>query len=430
MVDTSRVLRDLGPVCESELLLHDLFNPMHLRMTVRFDHQIDDDLIREAWEKTKRVYPILDAVLEFDEGDTAFFRDDRTRIEAQDQSNHMYFAAAKDGCNVPVKTKIPLVPNTEFTANRMIAVSYYGDSVSVGSYHILIDGRGFQMVLGTFVYTYLALYTGHEDERPIVELREGRSPEEYYVPADPQAFYAQEDFAPVPVYWLPLGCKGFWDDDMEYVEGVIWNGTIEVDAADFMRLCKSNKANPSSMIATLLGRAAYALNPEQQKDIVFGFTLSARDALGLKDSIANVVSDGVGYATRDEIEHKSLAEVSQRIRAELDQQRTRDYILTYRRVFETFKRLPSFEQRTITYIGSFSIGDNDAHIAQMSMGTNGCANLYLFQVRDRFVLSLYHGEATQRYLDEFVKIFDELGVKSRITQRSRLADLDASAPVV
>jgi hypothetical protein len=36
------------------------------------------------------------------------------------------------------------------------------------------------MILRTFLYAYLALRTGHEDENPVVELREGRSPQEYY----------------------------------------------------------------------------------------------------------------------------------------------------------------------------------------------------------------------------------------------------------
>ncbi len=429
MVDKGRVLFDLGPIGGS-MLFHDLTNPMHLRISVRLDHTIDDGLIREAWEKTKRVYPIIDSVLEFDVGDKGFYLEDFSRIEQYGDS-HMYLMEPRDedGVNVPVKSKVALVPNTEHTGNRLIAVSYYGDTIAAGTYHALLDGRGWSMVFSTFLYTYLALYTGHEDEKPVVELREGRPLEEYYVPITPELVFSHEDFNPVPMYWLPLGCKGVRDPEVVYEEGTIWTGTIEADFADFMKLCKSNGANPSAMIATLLGRVVYALNPEEQGDIVFGFTISARDHLGLMDSIANVVNGGMSYATRDDIENKPLYEVAQHVRADLNQQRTRDYLLTYKRVFDTYQDAPNFAFHTVTYMGGFTIGDNDKHIVEMGMGTNGLPNLYLFQIKDRFVAALYFGAATQKYLDEFKKVFDELGVKAQITHQQHLVKNDVAVPV-
>ncbi len=428
MIDQGRMLLDCGVALE-HMLLDDIFNPLHLRYTVRLDHAIDDDFIREAWEKTKRVYPILDSVLEFDEGDKTLYLDPAQW--EQHKTDHMYLMKPTSGESHPVKTKVPVGPDTEAAGNRLIAVSYHDDTIWLSAYHSLVDGSGFHKVLDTFLYTYLALYTGHEDEHPIVELREGRALEDYYVAAGPEFVFAQS-YTPVPLYELPPDCVGFYDDDMVEDEGTIWAGTMHIDSADFMQLCKSNGANPSAMIATLLGRVAYDLNPDQREDIVYDFTISTRNLVGLEESIANCVGIGISYATRDDIENKPLAEVAQRIRSELSAQRTHDYFVSLVRDAFTSRRPKDVpvKYRVITYLGTISIGDNDKHVLDACFDTNGCRNVYLLEAGDHFVLSVHHGRATQKYLEGFAKVFDELGVKATIACEAHLADVDAMAPVL
>ena len=409
------------------LFFDDLLTPIHMRNMYRLDHEIDDELLYEAWEKTKRVYPVVDAVLGFDEGEAEQYLD--PQWAAEHAKSHLYIMAPEDDGGHPVKSKKPLAPNTEAVGKRLVAVSYYGNTICATAYHLLIDGGGFNMVLNTFLYTYLALYTGHEDEHPIVELREGRALEDYFVPMEPARVCAQ-DFTVVPLFEPPADVRGFLDEDMCNDEGAMIMGIMEIDGRDFMRLCKSTGANPSAMIAVLAGRAAYELNPDRQEGIVFGFTISSRDVLGVNDSIANAATGGVSYVTRSDFERKPLAEVAQRVRADLNAQRTRDYTLSFIKSMYLEHNMFDFVARPITYMGKFSIGDNDEHVLMAGISTKADANVYMNAVGDRFDLALQYGKATEKYLDEFAKIFAELGVGAKIAVPAHFVALDVKEPVL
>lgn len=411
-MDKSKVLYDLGTMCDT--MAHDFFNPVHLRYTVTLDHDIDDELIKKAWDRTKRVYPIIDGVFGFDSGDASFYLNLRPEEREKYLSDHIYVMKAEGGVNNPVKTKVPVVPATDIVGGRVICISYYERTVSINAYHMLVDGSGLNAIFCTFLYSYLALYTGHEDRNPVVELREGREIKDYYIPASSELVFSQE-YTPVPLYTLPLNCKGFDDEDMVNDGNNIYCGNVSVSAADFMQFCKENGANPSSMICTLLAKAAYALNPDETNDMIFGLTISVKKMLGIEDSIANAVGSAIAYTTRDAVTNNTIAEVSQKIRSEINTQRTKDQYISHFRTFCTYRYGYDFKPRTVTYIGGLNIGDNNKHIVDFNMETNGRSNLYLMQLNDRFILTLQYGMATQKYLNEFNRIFTELGIKSEIS---------------
>lgn len=430
-MDKDRIILDMGTLSGS-LIKHDLFNPIHLRYTVTFDHDIDEELLKKAWDKTKKVYPVIDSVLEFDHGNADFYR--KLAVMKPEEripylSDHMYLMRAEDGVNDPVKTKVPVNPGTQIVGGRIINISFYERTVSISAYHVLVDGGGLNMIFSTFLYSYLASYTGHEDENPIVELTEGRKLEDYYVEADSQLIFAQE-YTPVPLFTMPFMCKGFRDKDM-FNDGInVYSGSVDISAADFMKFCKENGANPSSMLCTLLAKASYALNPEENRNIVFGLTLSARKMLGLENTIANADGCAIAYTSRDDIENKSVADVSQKIRKDLDMQRSKDYYVSYGRLIKTYKVAPDFQAMTVTYVGKVNIGDNNSHIVDFSMETNGDTNLYLMQLNDKFILTLQYGKATEKYLNEFNKIFTEYGIKSEISHPAHYVDKDSNEAVL
>ena len=428
-MDMSKVLFDCGPLAKT-MMGHDLFNPIHLRYTVKLDHEVDGELLKQAWDKTKRVYPIIDAVLKTVRDPSEYMTPEGQKLLHE----HLYLYKADGGSNDPVRTKVPITPGTPVTAGRIMAVSYYGNEVTINTYHTIVDGGGLSMVFGTLLYTYLALYTGHEDERPIVELTEGRDVPEYYQPTMAETICILEDYTPTPMFQLPYNCVGFNDEDMvndgEGPNVRIYAGSLEVPAADFMRFCKANGSNPSSMICALLAEAAYALNPDEQNDIVFGLTTSVRKMLGIEHTIANAVGSAVAYTTREDVETKPIAEVAQRIRADVDSQRNRDYYISQSKLFNMYEATINFKVRTITYVGTFSIGDNDSHICGFSMETNGDSNLYLMQVRDKFILTLQYGRATAKYLDEFVRVFQRYGIEAQIVHPAQYASNDTPMPVL
>ena len=424
-MDKSRVIIDMGLMAES-IIGHDLFNPVHLRYAATLDHEIDAELLAKAWDRTKRVYPIIDAVFGYDHAVTDYYVEHADIIYAKD---HLYLMKPEGGVNDPVRTKVPVIPSTEAVAGRAISVCYYDRTIFISAYHSLLDGGGMTMVFRTLLYSYLALYTGHEDENPIVELTEGRDLSEYYITASPEYIF-KLDYTPVPAYTLPFRCVGFYDKEMVNDNGNIYCGNVALNAADFMRLCKENGANPSAMMCAVLGKTAYALNPDERSDMVFGLTVSTRKLLGLDNSIANVVGSAIAHGSYDELTAPSLAEASQRIRKEIDQQRGKDYYLSFSRLSSTYHLDPNFKFWTVTYVGSLNIGENNGHIVDFNMETNGNSNLYLMQLNDKFVLTLQYGMATQKYLAEFVKVFTELGVKAEIIHPAHHVDKDSPTAVM
>jgi hypothetical protein len=425
VMDKSNVLVDLGTVGEVSLK-HDLENPVHIRCSATLDHDIDDDKIKEAWDRTKRVYPVIDAVLGFEHGDAYFYMDPKAKAKYSD--DHVYLVQTDTGTNEPVKTKVPIAPGTDTVGKRLICISYYERKVSISAYHILTDGSGLNKIFSTFLYSYLALYTGHEDEKPVVELTEGRAPEAYYMASINKFIYSQE-YSPVPLYSLPPDCKGFDDKGLQF-DGNFYVGSVSVPTSDFIKLCKTNGANPSSMLCTLMAKAAYAVNVGETKDIVFCMTLSLKNILGLDNDISNASSFAVTYAAHDDVINGSLAEVSQKIRKEVDMQRTKDYCITYQRSTATYTYIPKFRPRMVTYLGTVNIGDNTNHIVDFSMETDGHFVVYMIQLKDNFIITFQYDNVTENYLNELKNVFNELGIKAEITQPVAKVLIDSQTAVL
>ena len=426
-MDKSNVIADLGLITETTLG-QDLFNPVHIRYTATLDHEIDAELLKQAWDRIKKVYPVLDTVLKLESGDVSFYMDPAVR-EAHTQ-DHAYLIKPESGSNDPIKSKVPVEPGCELCGGRLISITYYERSITISVYHALLDGGGLNIVLTSLLYAYLALYTGHEDEHPIVDLTEGRDINEYYKGATLDNIFSIDDYTPVPMYTLPLNCIGFRDSDMINGKDGVIACTLNIPVDGFIKLCKENGANPSSMMCTLLAKAAYSLNPDVTDDIVFDVTVAVRKILGIDNTIANSVGLAAAYTTRDDIMNKSIAEVSQKIRKDVDIQRTRDYYLSFRRLFATYKHMPLYKSRTVTYIGNLNVGENNNHIVDFNLGTNSLYNIFMMQLNDKFVLALYHGKATEKYMKELIKIFEEYGIKSEIKIPVHTIPNDTKTPVL
>ena len=423
-----KTLVDLGMAHETTMMVDSML-PVHIRDTVTLDHDIDGALLAQAWERTKRVYPIIDAQAGYDRDLSTYREAGGFRTFPHD---HAYLVEAEGGESVPLESEVPVAPGSAAAGGRLLCLSYCGRSITLSCYHAVVDGGGTLKILSTLVYCYLALYTGHEDEHPVVELREGRGVEEYYTTLN-RAFAFAQPYEPSPLYTVPYDTLGFRDADM--VRGgtssvpVAHSGSMDVSASDFMRLCKSSGANPSAMLCALLARVTFDLNPEEATDVVFEVTLSMRDAFGIGDSIANAVGTALAYATRSDLESSSLAEVARRIRADVTSQRGADYYVSYQRVFSMYDRKKLFESRTVTYRGVFDIGENNVHVTDFFCETAGIESVYLTQLNDRFVLTVQHGLATDKYLHGFARLFDELGIQATITHPTYEVAAESNVPV-
>ncbi len=423
-MDKSKILVDRGVI--NNTLKSDLKNPVLIRNTAVLDHDIDDALIVKAWERTKRVYPLIDSCLELEYCDVKDLLDPVKRnLYAK---SHFYLVKPDGGESVPIKTKVPVRPGTDVSGNRLMCVSYFGNTVTLNAYHAFVDGSGMSLIFNTLIYSYLALYTGHEDENPVVQLTEGREISEYYADNLKSIAFLQ-DYTPVPIYTFPHGCKGFLDNDMVNDEN-IYAGTMNVSADEFMKFCKENSVNPSALLCAVSAKAAYAVNPDERSDVVLGMTIALKKMFGLENCISNLSEILYSYVTYDDIVNRTIGETAKKIRRDAEYQRSRDYFISYARLFDSYMQVPMFKPRGVTYMGTLNIGDNNSHIVDFEMETDASNVVFMIQLHDRFILTFQYGKATGKYLDEFRKIFLELGINAEITRPIHYVPKDSQFAVL
>ena len=370
--------------------LMDHYNDIHNRFSAMFDHEIDGALMEKAWEKTIRVYPVIGCVIEM-EGKELFF----------------YKA---DGENKAIKSKAPINPGSELVSGCVITASYYGNKVSVSSYHTMVDGGGLNEIFKTLLYFYLSSYTNVYDEPVGVQTAEGREAQEYYKPVSPDEL---GEFEPVPLHFMPYLRDYAEDPEMDKdEEGNRFFASVRFSADKFIVKCKEIGANPTAMLALLMSRAFYALNPDERKDLFFEITSSVRKTFGAEGCISNCVCNLIAGVEYNDLANGDVRELVKKFRSEVDSQRSDDYIKTFRLFESTYGHNYVNKQITLTYIGKLDIGENTKHIIDFETSANAVQLVTLMQIADEFFLMLQLGTATGKYIDKISELLGEMGIET------------------
>lgn len=387
MENTKKVLLNLGDAERNISWIIDQNNPIHIRFNFELDHDIDYDILKRAWDRTKKVYPLIDCVPKVVDGELLF-------VES-------------DGENLPIESRIPVNPGTEVTAGRVLGLYYYKNKITANFFHTVTDGGGFTEVTRTLLYFYLSEYYGETDNLAGVEVKENRDIDEYYgiVTGD-----MLKDYTPVPLHRFPYGEKFFMDEDMVPDDGKILIGTLEVSADEFIAASKKIGANPSAFLCYLTAKASYLLNPDENRSLAFAMGINVRKIFGMEKSIGNHVSVAKVCISKDDVKSCEPEKVIERIRSDVDYQRTPDYVKYYADFGSSFFIKDLFKAHTVTYLGGFDVGVNTAHIKSVNVVTNATANVFMFQLNDKFRLMLELGKATSKYLDAMLKVMNEMGI--------------------
>lgn len=406
MGSTNKLYLKYGP--RNLLWLMDHYNDIHIRFTAELDHEIDEELIEKAWEKTINVYPCIGCVIEM-EGKELFF----------------YKA---DGENKAIKSKAPINPGSDLVSNCVITATYYGNKVSVSAYHTMVDGRGLNEIFKTLLYFYISSYTKVFDEPVTVQTKEERAPEEYYKTVSPDEL---GEFTPVPLYTMPYLKEYAEDPDMEADEdGSKYFASISFSADAFIGECKKIGANPTAMLAFLTSKAFYALNPKEQKDLFFEITTSVRKTFGAEGCISNCTSDVIAQMCYNDIVNGDEAELVRKFRAEMNSQRSDDYVKTKRQLSSTYELNCVSKKITLTYIGKIDIGENTKHIIGFEMSTNAAQLVMLMQIGNKFLLMLEFGKATGKYINTLDEILTEMGIEVKKASELKKVVTDSDKQVL
>ena len=388
--------------------LMDHFNDIHIRFSALLDHEIDGALMEQAWQRTIRVFPVIGCVIEM-EGKELFF----------------YPAG---GENPAVCSKAPINPGSSMVSGCVITATYYGNRITVSAYHTMVDGGGLNEIFKTLLYFYLSSRTGVCDAPEGVQTAEGRPPEAYYRPVRPDELGS---FTPVPLHTMPYLRDFAEDPDMEAdEEGNRYFASIRFPVAPFIKKCKEIGANPTAMLSLLTAKAFYSLHPEERKDLFFEVTTSVRKTFGAEGCISNCVCNVIADAQYDDVMNGDVRDYVRKIRAEIDSQRTDDYIKSCRLFDSTYGHNYVNKQITLSYIGRLDIGENTKHIANFEMATNAVQLVLLMQLEEDFLLMLQMGKATANYLARMSGLLAEMGIPARAASELHKVVTDSDIPVL
>lgn len=388
--------------------LMDHYNDIHIRFSARLDHEIDGALMDKAWERTIRVFPVIGCVIEM-------------------EGKELFFYPA-EGLNRAVRSKAVINPGSAEVSGCVITATYYGDRITVSAYHTMVDGGGLNEIFKTLLYFYLSSRTGECDAPEGVQTAEGRPPEAYYRPVRPDEL---GDFTPVPLHTMPYLRDFAEDPDMEADEqGNRYFASARFPADLFIRKCKEIGANPTAMLSLLTAKAFYTLHPEERKDLFFEITSSVRKSFGAEGCISNCVCNLLADAEYNDVMNGDPREYARKLRAEMDTQRTDDYVRSWRLFESTYGHNYVHRQITLSYIGRLDIGINTRHIAGFEMQTNAVQLVMLMQMEEDFLLMLLLGKATAKYLERMCGLLNEMGIETRTASEPHIISTDSDVPVL
>ena len=369
--------------------LMDRNNDIHIRYVVTLDHEIDETCIKKAWNKTKRVYPIIDTIL-----------------DVVDWDIYLYTA---DGENPVMHGEQPAMPGSEAVGSRVVTLTVHQNKITLNAFHTLVDGGGLMQIMQTLLYAYLSEYTGETDPSAPVQLDENRDVGEYYRILSEGDL---GDFEPQPLFLYPFKREFVEDEEMgPTADGGRVFGALQFDKGEFLNLCKTYGANPSALLCLWFTRAFYLLHPEERRDVGLAITISDRKTFGMEKYISNCLSMGIlDISYEMAMMSETTADAIAKIRRDIATQRTDDYIKTFWQFESTYGWNHIHRCGLVTYIGTVDIGSLTGHITNFRMETNSCNNVYLTELNESFILMFQFGRVTDSYMNEFKKLLTEAGV--------------------
>ena len=226
-----------------------------VRMKLRLADEIDDDMLKNAVEKTQRRFPYLSL-----------------RMRKNDQE---YYYEENPTPVTVINTDKRISLNSDQTNYHVWAVCYCEDRLYLDIYHGIADGTGMYMVLSTLLYYYCAQRYGVSDSTGIRTLEDPVLLDESTDPIDslPQIDVSAVKRPPVvPAFSLVS------DAGLTASEPVIYD--IEMPEKVFVKFSSAHDASPGTMVSVLFSRAIDDLFPDRDKPLTNSYVVNARPMLG------------------------------------------------------------------------------------------------------------------------------------------------------
>ena len=372
---------------------------LHGTIEVTMDHNVSEEVLRQALTETLEVYPLVNCSLIL--------------------KDNMAYYVQNDKPVVILNQKNGIVPGSEKLNGHFYYVNYYENRITVSISHAVTDGRGFLEFIKTLIYYYCCYYDQKSYDPDGVRINNGIKYEDdeanfFELPFEDMKDVKKETCEKqgfvIPAY------KNKQQQPNVSME-------IVVPSSDFMRIVKENGTNPSIMMFLLFSQVIYKCNPEEEQAVIGRITVDARKALGIPHTIMNC-SLGTHFSVdRKMLEDETISDIAPRLKCSLKKQTSSEYLKQM--VCDLIREkalLPDVKPTvSISYMGTVSFGDCGRHIQSFVMYEGECHKIDFYEFNEGFHFNLHFGNNTEEYGNAMIEILKGYGAQ---VEKSRLRRID------
>jgi hypothetical protein len=407
MIDNREVVFNGGPF--QSYWWADEHEPIHPSIKAELTDAVDPDLLEEAWEAAKRVYPLLDLIPDDYDEEVVFFQG--------------------EGRSRPIRSRESLQLAGDVSLHRGVSLTYFENTITLNAYHSLVDERGLTEVFKTLLNFYISARKKLPAEEAGVMMKENRQPEEYFVQ---NTMLSPKDYNPQPVKLYKDIREIFMDTDIVNGEGCAATaGEMDISAEDFDGLCERTGLSYDECFTYVMARSVYELYPKERRKLAFGIMTDFRSVFDVSDTIAPCSKKMPLVLSHEDVCGGDLSTAVQKIASIRTYQKSDDYIKSHVALENTYSVLNIRNAcMSINFTGTFDIGEKTESIRNLTMTDYSLRSVCMIRLRDTVKTSFQYGVATEKYMNAVVRTLGELGVSANVTAKPYPVPAESDKPVV
>ena len=392
MMNEKKLVFDGGPF--QSYWWADEHEPYHLNVRVTIDEIVDGEALAKAWEKTKRVYPLVACV-------------------PDDEDEKIYFYAGEKPAP-PVQSAKMIKPGSETVMREGFALSFCEDVVTLSAYHSLADEIGLLEILKTLICFYGSQRFDKSETVTSAMTKENRKPEEYFVQ---NTVLATKDYRPCKVVLYNNIKDIFFDETIKADEdGAVTVGAVDIPYGEIKESFSSGNISEDDFVAALMAKTIENIYPEDERSLAFGMLTDFREAFGIKDTIAPCSKRMPLVLNRAEVKAFGVDQLAGLIAGKRTPQKREDYIKTHVAMENTYGLLNLRNVcAAVNFTGNFDMGAYTSHIKNIMISDYSLCSLFAVKLGDKLKVCFQYGARTDEYMKESVRILSDMGVDARIS---------------
>ncbi len=387
----------------------------YITFRFRMDDPVSEGAIRDAWEKTMKVYPYF--------------------TRAVVKRSRIYYITENPLEFVINDTVDVIEPGTAAGNFHSVTICYHGKTLVFYIDHVVTDGTACRLVLETFFYYYFCAldhtcYPVPEDVRTLQDGPAADAETNAYdmVPAiHPQKAWASETDGGSAFQYPEMpedGTELTWDNCGSY--------RISIPSGEFMDYAHSVEGSPSSVLFQLAIQSLQRMDPENRLNYNVLIPVSVRNVMGNPGSLLHQVvhwlySCEAENVLGDERNKELNRGFRERLKTFAEPDNIKRMCGIYHGITDGIKQaiasnmldeLMQGKKKTqvsffSSYVGSLMTGEYGSRIQIESMHVmpqKGCI-FYMLEIGGRFYIFMYLGSKADRYALDMAEHMRKLGMK-------------------